>query len=740
MIPFDDHLATPTYLTAMQACEELKWEEAVRLFEQEPENSSCYGLALGNKGQALLNLDRYREAEVSLQQSLELPAVETCPHAPSQVQFRRNLAEAIGRQGRWAESFSLFGEAVGHADVLLERYPQEQKALLFQKAHIFNAWGNSYLKLERWQQATEQYEKARTIYQLLPAVEREGYAETLTNISLALQYQDLLRAELAAKEALDVATASGDEDQVFRIKIAAIRMRSSLVQAEDHESTLMAAAEHSKRLGRFATAYLRFCIGAENAENANAWEEGLRFVERAKEIESSLHHLDPHIAMLRGTEALLLRLANTPDERILPVLIDGARLWYQRLAQPIIPTDFDEIARSMHNHFRMLTHHLLSLDRVEEALAAFEAGRSLMHYRKMAPAFMDDVIRQNPFAQANDRVSVESLRKASQTLRDGECAVVLAVVPPELVAFVVWSDQVKVVVRQWPVTLDEGDALLQETEMIPHRLAEMVGKRAIPSLYRKCARAIVGIVGSSCIRSLTPYSILHRVPWRVLLHDAGLPWPQMSFSTGFGFLLRIVMPPSLSLSERQAVALGHGMAGNIDLAEEARRFAMAFGVNGEAAASCQLSDVLRALQQQKIILLSCHGKAEDTETGPSTTFDLAGDSGDTIGVKAEELVPQVVSSPLVILSACESGVYGVQWGEYPVGAAPLLIQRGAKRCIGSRFVLGAAFAQTFFPALGGLLAAGQRIEEAFVACLAKCETEGSDLWRDLACLELLGDA
>jgi hypothetical protein len=51
--------------------------------------------------------------------------------------------------------------------------------------------------------------------------------------------------------------------------------------------------------------------------------------------------------MLRGTEALLLRLAGSPDEEILPVLIDGARRWYQRLAQPTIAADFGAVARSM---------------------------------------------------------------------------------------------------------------------------------------------------------------------------------------------------------------------------------------------------------------------------------------------------------------------------------------------------------------------------------------------------------
>lgn len=355
----------------MRACMKLRWEEAIVLFEGEPKCSSCYGLALGNKGQTHLNLDQCRDAEDTLRQALAHFGAEVCPHAPSQVQFHRNLSEAVGRQGRWAESFSLFEAAAKNADELLEQCPQEREALLLQKAHVFNAWGNSHLYLMQWQQAVDRYEDARAIYRELPACVREGYAETLTNLALALTKQgDLTRAELAAKEALDVATASGDEDQTFRIKIAAIKMGSSLVPAKDRDSTLMAAAEHSRSLGRLPTAYLRFCIGAEEASDVGEWEEGLRFVQLAREIEDNIDARDPHIAMIRGTEALLHRLAGSTDEEILPCLIDGAQRWYQRLDQPIVPADFGAVARSMHNHFRMLARHLLNLGRTEEALAA----------------------------------------------------------------------------------------------------------------------------------------------------------------------------------------------------------------------------------------------------------------------------------------------------------------------------------------------------------------------------------
>lgn len=723
MTPFDrshapTDLVTDNYLRAMQACGELRWEEAVRLFDQEPAASPCHGLALGNRGQALLALDRFVEAEDSLHRSLEVLGRLGCPHGPSEVQFRRNLGEAVGRQDRWGESFPLFADAVRRADELLRQCGEEREALLLQKAHALNSWGNSHLYLRSWQGAVECYEEVRAIYRELHPEVREGYAETLTNLALALMKREkLTRAETALKEALDV--AAGDEDQVHRIKMASIQMGASLVKPEEREKTVVAAAEHAARAGRVPNSYLRYCIGAEAALDAGEAAESTRFIERARALEGGLAPHDLHVAMLRGTQARLLREGNTPDAGIVPVLIDGARRWYERLGKPAVGVDFASMTRSMHNHFRMLARHLVNLGRLEEALAAFEAGRSLLHYREMHPAFLNDTIRRNPFQDAPDRVAVDAVRAAQQTLGEGECAVVLAVLPPELIAFVVWRDRIELARCPWATTLAEGEAIWRDSEMIPHRLVAGAGERSVPALYHHFAESLIKVIGRTRVRGMTPYSILHLVPWRTLLRAHGVPWSQLAFSTGFGFLLRTAVTPALAVPGIAVSALGHGSAGGIDLKEEARRFAAEFGARGTFAAACKAADVLLALEAEQVVLLSCHGKAVKTEDSPATTFEFEAANGGTAVVGVEAMVPRAVKSPLVILSACESGVYDMEWGEFPTGVAPLLIQRGAHRCIGSRFLLRAAFAQKFFPALGHLLAAGQSVEEAFSEALAR---------------------
>jgi hypothetical protein len=53
--------------------------------------------------------------------------------------------------------------------------------------------------------------------------------------------------------------------------------------------------------------------------------------------------------------------------------------------------------------------------------------------------------------------------------------------------------------------------------------------------------------------------------------------------------------------------------------------------------------------------------------------------------------------------------------------------------------LGAIFSATFFRALASRLAAGAALPVAFAECCDELESAGiADLWRDLACLELLG--
>ncbi len=77
-------------------------------------------------------------------------------------------------------------------------------------------------------------------------------------------------------------------------------------------------------------------------------------------------------------------------------------------------------------------------------------------------------------------------------------------------------------------------------------------------------------------------------------------------------------------------------------------------------------------------------------------------------------------------------------GDFPIGILPLLLRAGARYCIGARFRIGAEFAAKFIRELGVKLAQGLEVSKAFSETSDALEKNGADLWRDLACIELIG--
>jgi hypothetical protein len=186
-----------------------------------------------------------------------------------------------------------------------------------------------------------------------------------------------------------------------------------------------------------------------------------------------------------------------------------------------------------------------------------------------------------------------------------------------------------------------------------------------------------------------------------------------------------------------AVALGHGFAGvgsqALNLEDEAKEFAEAFGRQSQLVLQAGPEDVSRALHGTKTVFISCHGNLVSTDWGDKFLLCLADG-----GHEPEDLIHDGVAAPLIILSACTSGVYEMALGDYPVGAAPTFLLAGAKFCICTRFPISAHFAKAFFPTLGRLLGGGHSLGRAFATSLLEMEAHGQDIWRHLACVELLG--
>ena len=138
-----------------------------------------------------------------------------------------------------------------------------------------------------------------------------------------------------------------------------------------------------------------------------------------------------------------------------------------------------------------------------------------------------------------------------------------------------------------------------------------------------------------------------------------------------------------------------------------------------------------------IVFLSCHGNIGTDADEGYLILRIANDAGGDLAARADEVFPEEVASPLVILSACHSGVYTMAWADYPIGAGPELLSRGALYVIGSRREVDAHFTDEFFGRLAVHLRNGHPIGVCFAWALGECDGHWQQ-WVDLACLELLG--
>lgn len=383
----------------------------------------------------------------------------------------------------------------------------------------------------------------------------------------------------------------------------------------------------------------------------------------------------------------------------------------------------------------MLAGALLQANRPSESLMSFEAGRALAHAQSINKRVLLRLRNSEAFDSSNHSVNTTLIRQVQEKLQVDDALIVISVLPPNLAAFTITRHAVDV--RTVPIALDEAmaEAITRDIEALPVRLAERVGANAIPHMVTSLAAGLRDSLGSKIVRAILPYAFLHHVPWRAVLRHAGVPWSQLRCDTEFSLLQRL-HPSTVSPSSR-CVGLGHGHAtsanGPIDLADEAKDFSEAFGSNGRFVSRCTKDDLSVALATQAVVFLSCHGVAKDRAANVPLVLELA--DGPCI---ASDAFGDRVTSPLVILSACDSGVYRMELGDHPLGAAPQLVRLGARHCICARFPVDARFAKAFFRVLAPMLVRSIAVADAFGAAAERLELDGADLWRDLACLELVG--
>jgi hypothetical protein len=219
------------------------------------------------------------------------------------------------------------------------------------------------------------------------------------------------------------------------------------------------------------------------------------------------------------------------------------------------------------------------------------------------------------------------------------------------------------------------------------------------------------------------------------LRNAGVDWPQMTYSTEFGLLLPHKPLEADRLRSAGAQSLGFGSVPGMDFKEESVEFAKAWGPSASYVEPCTAAKVKAALHSDKTVLISCHGVTKNELLYLELQAECSSISEQ---IDALELLPVRLSVPLLILSACLSGVYVMDNGDNPVGFAPSALRRGTLRVVCSRWEISASFAKGMVICLASQIQVQSTLEAAFVETLSKLETEGWDLWKHLACVELLG--
>jgi tetratricopeptide (TPR) repeat protein len=688
----------------------------------------------------LIALGRWSDAERIAAQVVKFGTATAVLQPPRFITALRNQAEAIAVQGREAEACGLFHAAARLAEQFAEEVGDQLDHLTqwykLELAAVLVSWATAAMHMYETEVACEMLREARSICFQCSIARPHELADCLANLGEAFRIAGKpYEAELALGEALDVVTRSPDEPRAIHILGILGRLGSERFDAVNDYARIVRDAEKAEASGRFGAAYVRWCICSEIASRAGDDDRALAAIARAHGLELHLDAADLNPAKLRIAHARVLRHSGSPTARITAALLEGAHLWFGRLARPFLQRDFIGMAFELHENFRMLARALFDDGRSEESVLAFEAGRALAHCMQVDSSYRDRVIARNPFSS---RVSIDLsvLRDAQASLGEGDVAVSIAVLPPEVVAYVIDRERVTTCAVPVPAEESEKQRFAMDLDAIPTRLREHIGSRAIPSILLQLGCKIKSEIGDRRAVALLPYGTLHIVPWRAVLRSAGISWSQLPATTEFGLLMR--SGRSAPVSSSNAVALGFGDSGNLDLSDEARTFAKSFGARGSVVSPCSSTDLVRALETDAIVLVSCHG---DVDAPGRERANL--DDGELVlhlrdgAHRAKTLIPERVRSSLIILSACESGVYRMAHGDFPAGAAPDLLRAGARHCIGARFPILSRFAASFMPALGRELAAGVPVARAF-AKTNEAHESSFDLWRDLACLELVG--
>ena len=705
------HEVTENYGRGMRLIFDNDLYGAIDVFLQEPINSSCYGLAIGNLALCYLRLDKFKECEKYSLLLFQKIGIDKVTHKPSIVQFARNYSECIMNQGRFEESMSEFNNSVHLGNQLIQDFPNDEEEIKIQIAHTFNSWGGALLRAGNHKAAIEVYDSALIIYNSYKSTNTVGLPEIYTNRASAfLRLDDFMRAELSLLEALELASKDicDKRDQIYRIKTLLIEMGSNKI-SENSLDFFKEASAYALENDRLETGLTRLAIGIHHFLELEKPIEARELVNISRVAKLKVTFPTEYSANIRLLEAGVLQMEKADHKDILDVLFDGVTDWYKILSRKFQLGDFGLQTMKMKNIFQLLALELLEVDRVEEALMAIEYSRAISYALEHHDTSFNEFIDVNPFK--NSKVKVDILKRLQNELGNDELIVSLCLIQNRNIAFLISRDSVRSISLN--ILPHDTEKYYNSIGLIPEALNQGKEDRSFPEEIINFTSMILKESDGKEIKLVFPYSILHKVPWRNIFmlssgHNSSGP-----ITIGLGLIPYILSKKSSDNLKNYSISLGHGKTqdGALDLIEEARLFSAE--INGDIFTGFTRAELLNSFKNYEIVHLSCHGNFLNKNSSPTLLLSMS--DGD---FPLEEYLPQKIGSKIVILSACTSGVYEMAYSEHPMGAAPLLLGRGAKYVIGTRYPVNAYYAKEFVFQLAANLKSGCDIEESFSRSLS----------------------
>lgn len=712
------HPLTEGYQYASLLMAENRPAEAADVLSAAPPDSPCYGLALAQLALIRMVQRRIPDALDAAMKALADFAKNGCAFPPLGVAARRTLADVLSHSERPVQSIEHYLDTVTMAEEYAKEEPEFADFLDQEKAIALTHLSGACNRLEQFPSAVTYATAARDILRKHPAAARFGMALALENLAMAhTQTGRIDPAGYAIEEALGLPDLPSD--QKVRLELSKVQVLSR--PPGESVPVVQRAIDEARAEQKWELAAIRCGIGLKLAlaHRDASWANDL--LRQSGELESKLDAQSLWPARLQFYRAELLKQEGASTEAIRRTLAIGAHHWCSRVGAQVDLSDYQFLAGQMADHFRLLARHCLDEGLTQEAFVAFEAGRARAVVAEMRNNLTHPLVTSSPFDDTGN-ITLKLLRGIQGCLEQDEVVVSFASLPPNMTAFVVGRDGVEVL--EAAVSAD----LEIELRQIPDRLANNKGLRAIPESIIDIASRLAAAIKRRRVRAFVPYRVFHLVPWRALLRKLGLDWSQLGF--GVCFSPTLLTRHKIDILECHAIGCGDAMG--IDLNVEAEAFAREFGAGGKLTRDAKKKDFEAALGAPVVAMISCHGILQREGLAPKVRFGMS-DGKCTM----EEVLPAQLRSPLVILSACDSGAYDTFAGDYPAGAAPSVVLRGSSYCACTRFPIRAGFSQDFFPAFGGRIAQGMLPEAALVETLAQFDRDEDGLWRDLAAVELL---